>query len=211
MKTLLCYPHTYLIWANGMKAVKRISDPEAFKLFADETRRKIVYLLRVKEMTVSQIAEEIDITPQTVYHHIKKLVEGGMIEVAREVRVDHLIESYYRTTAEAFEFTVGRTSHSEKARKEQIEGALMTLKKVGFRIHYDEKIVSQIAKLQIEMDECCSSKKNEALAELEDIDPLTKMEAGEYASILSASAEELAKRDAIKKKLRDLIRSLVKK
>ncbi len=195
-----------------MKSVKTISDPEAFKLFADETRRKIVFLLRVKEMTVSQIAEELDITPQTVYHHIRKLIKGGMVEVAREVRVDHLIESYYRSTAEAFEFTVGRSSHGEKARKEQVEGALTALKKIGFKIQYDEKTVAQIAKLQMDMGECLHSEKNEeALSKLDDIDPLTRMEAQEYASILSASAEELAKRDAIRKKLWDLMRSLVKK
>jgi len=195
-----------------MKSVKRISDPEAFKLFADETRRKIVFLLRVKEMTVSQIAEEIDITPQTVYHHIRKLIEGGMVEVAREVRVDHLIESYYRSTAEAFEFTVGRSSHGEKARKEQVEGALAALKKIGFKIQYDEKTVSKIAKLQMEMSEFLNSEKNdEALAKLDDVDPLTRMEAQEYASILSASDEELAKRDVIRNKLWEVIRSLVKK
>lgn len=195
-----------------MKSVKTISDPEAFKLFADETRRKIVFLLRVKEMTVSQIADEIHITPQTVYHHIRKLIEGGMVEVAREVRVDHLIESYYRSTAEAFEFTVGRSSHGEKARKEQIEGALNALKKIGFKIQYDEKTVSQIAKLQMNMGETWNSEKNEeALAKLDDIDPLTRMEAKEYATILSASVEELAKRDAVRKKLWDLLRSLVKK
>lgn len=195
-----------------MKSVKRISDPEAFKLFADETRRKIVFLLRVKEMTVSQIAEEIDITPQTVYHHIRKLIEGGMVEVAREVRVDHLIESYYRSTAEAFEFTVGRSSHGEKARREQVEGALGALRKIGFKIQYDEKTVSQIAKLQMEMSEFLNSEKNdEALAKLDDVDPLTRMEAQEYASILSASDEELAERDVIRNRLWDLIRSLIKK
>ncbi len=195
-----------------MKSVKRISDPEAFKLFADETRRKIVFLLRVKEMTVSQIAEEIDITPQTVYHHIRKLIEGGMVEVAREVRVDHLIESYYRSTAEAFEFTVGRSSHGEKARREQVEGALGALRKIGFKIQYDEKTVSQIAKLQMEMSEFLNSEKNdEALVKLDDVDPLTRMEAQEYASILSASDEELAERDVIRNRLWDLIRSLIKK
>jgi len=195
-----------------MKSLKRINDPEAFKLFADGTRRKIVFLLRVKEMTVSQIAEDIDITPQTVYHHIRKLIEGGMVEVAREVRVDHLIESYYRSTAEAFEFTVGRSSHGEKARKEQVEGALMAMKKIGFKILYDEKTVSQIAKLQMDMGEFLNTEKNEeALAKLDDVDPLTRMEAQEYASILSASDEELAKRDVIRNKLWDLIRSLVKK
>jgi len=195
-----------------MKALKTISDPEAFKLFADETRRKIVFLLRAKEMTVSQIAEELNITPQTVYHHIKKLVGGGMVEVTREVRVDHLIESYYRATAEAFHFTVGKTSHSAKALTEQIDAALNALKRVGFKIQYDEKVVSQLAKLQMEMNECCGSKKFEdALSKLDDVDPLTKMEAEEYAGILSASAKELAKEDELRKKFMDLLRSLVKK
>jgi len=195
-----------------MKALKTISDPEAFKLFADETRRKIVFLLRAKEMTVSQIAEELNITPQTVYHHIKKLVGGGMVEVTREVRVDHLIESYYRATAEAFHFTVGKTSHSAKALTEQIDAALNALKRVGFKIQYDEKVVSQLAKLQMEMNECCGSKEFEdALSKLDDVDPLTKMEAEEYAGILSASAKELAKEDELRKKFMDLLRSLVKK
>jgi len=194
-----------------MKAVKTISDPEAFKLFADETRRKIVFLLRAKEMTVSQIAEELNLTPQTVYHHIKKLVEGGMVEVTREVRVDHLIESYYRATAEAFHFTVGKTSHSAKALREQMETALNALKRIGFKIQYDEKVVSQLAELQMEMSECCGAKEFEdALAKLDDVDPLTKMDAGEYAGILSASAKELAKEDELRKKFRDLLRSIVK-
>ena len=32
-----------------LKAVKHISDPEAFKILADETRRKMIFLLRAKE------------------------------------------------------------------------------------------------------------------------------------------------------------------
>jgi len=195
-----------------MKAVKTISDPEAFKLFADETRRKMVFLLRAKEMTVSQIAEELNLTPQTVYHHIKKLVDGGMVEVTREVRVDHLIESYYQATAEAFHFTVGKTSHSAKALKEQIEAALNALKRVGFELQYDEEAVSRLAELRMEMDECCGSKEAEdALSKLNDVDPLTKMEAEEYAGLLSASTKELAKEDEIRNKFRDQLRSLVKK
>ncbi len=94
-----------------MRSIKTINDPEAFKLLGDETRRKMVFLLRAKEMTVSQVAEEIDLTPQAVYHHIRKLVEGEMVEVSREVRVDHIIESYYRATAECFHIVVGKTKN----------------------------------------------------------------------------------------------------
>src|SRR5512139_527030 len=103
-----------------MKAVKHISDPEGFKILADETRRKIIFLLRAKELTVSQIADELNLTPQTVYHHIKRLVEAGMVEVTREVRVDHLIESYYMATAEVFHMTVGKTSGGKETLSEVI-------------------------------------------------------------------------------------------
>jgi len=195
-----------------MKAIKTISDPEAFKLFADETRRKIVFLLRAKEMTVSQIAQELEITPQTGYHHIKKLVEGGMVEVSREVRVDHLIESYYRATAEVFNFTIGKAAKSKDVYKEQTDTALNALKRIGFKLQYDDKAVSKLVELKEEMNDCCGFEKHEeALSKLDDLDPLTKMEAQEFAAILSVSEKEQAKEDEIQKKFRDLLRSLVKK
>ncbi len=101
-----------------MKSLKVISDPEAFQLLGDETRRKIVFLLRVKEMTVSQISAELNVTPQAVYHHIKKLQTAEMIEVTREERVGHLIESYYRTTAEVFICSVGNASSNPEFARE---------------------------------------------------------------------------------------------
>src|SRR5512137_2899755 len=97
-----------------MKEVKAISDPEACRLLADEKRRKIIYLLRAKEMTVSQIADELNLAPQNLYHHIKKMLEADLVEVTREVRVGSLIESYYRATAEVFQITVGQTSGSKE-------------------------------------------------------------------------------------------------
>jgi DNA-binding transcriptional ArsR family regulator len=110
-----------------MKHFKSINNPEAFKLMADESRRKIVFLLRAKEMTVSQIAHELSITPQTIYHHMRKLVESNLVEVTREVRVDHLIESYYRATAEVFHFTIGKTSRGKEFLQEETESALKAL------------------------------------------------------------------------------------
>ena len=67
-----------------MKSFKVIKDPDAFQLLADETRRRVIYLLRAKEMTVAQIAEELKLTPQAIYHHIRKLKDAEMVEVARD-------------------------------------------------------------------------------------------------------------------------------
>ncbi len=130
-----------------MKAVKSISDPEAFKILADDSRRRIVFLLRAKEMTVSQIADELDLTPQTVYHHIKKLLQADMVEVTREVRVDHLIESYYMATAEVFQVTVGKTSGSKEKETENITAALAALKKIGFKIKYEKEDIAKLSEL----------------------------------------------------------------
>src|SRR3990170_6251136 len=102
-----------------MKSIKTLTSPESFELMADETRRKIIFLLRVKEMTVSQIASELNLTPQAVYHHIKRLVKGELVEVSREERVDHLIESYYRATAEVFNFSVVNVRRDKKFLREQ--------------------------------------------------------------------------------------------
>jgi DNA-binding transcriptional ArsR family regulator len=195
-----------------MKPIKTIADPEAIKVLADETRRKILFLLRAKEMTVSQIAQELNLTPQTVYHHIKKLVESEMVEVSREVRVDHLIESYYQATAEVFHITVGKTSHSQEALEEMIETAIKALGRIGFKLQYDKKVISELAELRMEMHDCCGAKEYEdPISKLDDIDVLTKEDVQEYAGILSMSEDELVTEDRLEKKFRGLLRSLVKK
>ena len=195
-----------------MRAVKTISDPEAFKIAADQTRRKMLFLLRAKEMTVSQIAQDLNLTPQTVYFHIKKLVEAEMVEVSREVRVDHLIESYYQATAEVFHFTVGNTTRSKETLIETIDAVLNALKRLEFKIEYDDKAVNQLTDLQMKLHDCCSAKEyEEKIAKLEDVDFFVKQELQEYISILSMSEEEIKREDQIKKEFRELLRSLIKK
>jgi DNA-binding transcriptional ArsR family regulator len=195
-----------------MRAVKTIRDPEAFKVAADETRRKMLFLLRAKEMTVSQIAQDLNLTPQTVYFHIKKLVEANMVEVSREVRVDHLIESYYQATAEVFHFTVGNTTHSKETLEETIKAVLNALKKIGFKINYDNETINKLADLQMKLQECCRAKEyEEKIEKLDDEDFFVKQDLQEYASILSISDEEIKKEDQIKKEFRKLLRSLIEK
>jgi DNA-binding transcriptional ArsR family regulator len=191
-----------------MKPIKVIKDPEAFKLVADETRRKIVFLLRVKEMTVSQIAAELNITPQAVYHHIKKLKKGDLIEVSREVRIDHLIESYYRATAEAFHFSVGKVSPSVRT---QLETVLNALKKLGFNLEYDEEKIKQLSDIRRRVESCCGSGKFEnAISELDDVDFVTKLVVQEYAEILSMSDKEFIEQQELENEFRKVIFSLLK-
>ncbi|MDI3476031.1 MAG: hypothetical protein PWQ79_1806 [Thermococcaceae archaeon] len=85
-----------------MPKVKVITDPEVIKLMLEDTRRKILQLLRNKEMTISQLSEILGKTPQTIYHHIEKLKEAGLVEVRRTEMKGNLVEKYYGRTADAF-------------------------------------------------------------------------------------------------------------
>ena len=138
-----------------MQTVKTITDPGAFQLLADETRRKIIYLLRVKDMTVSQIAEQMQLTTQAIYHHIRKLKDAGMIEVAREERIGHFIETYYRTTAEIFHLSHGEAT-THKDMMEQVKAALAGLEKLGMKVDCSPAKMKDIIRITKEMDECCT-------------------------------------------------------
>jgi len=204
-----------------MKSIQVLRDPKAFQLLADETRRKILYLLRVKEMTVSQLATELNLTPQALYHHIKKLLEGEMVEVVREERIGHLIESYYRATAEDFLLTHGKISsqtlRDRKLAEEQVTTVLNALKKLGFNLEFDEKKISQLIDLRAGLDRTCEAageKKSEIEDEIwnmDDLNFLTKMMATDFIGKLLMSDDEFARQQETMKKLRDLLLSLAKK
>ena len=193
-----------------------LKDPKAFQLPADETRRKMIYLLRVKEMTVSQLATELNLTPQALYHHIKKLLEGGLVEVVREERVGHIIESYYRATAETFSLHTGKAStvtfRDKKQAKELMITVLNALEKLGFKLELDENKLSQVIDIQADLEECCEGigKLEEAVLEMEDLDFLTQEVVLNFAKMLSMSDKEFAKQQEKMRTVRALILSLAK-
>jgi len=200
-----------------MKPFMVIREPEAFQLLADETRRKILYLLRVKEMNVSQLAAELGVTSQAVYHHIRKLLKGKMVEVAREERVGHLIESYYRATAEDFLLSHGKMSaqnlRDRKLAKEQVTTVLKALKRLGFNLEFDENKISQLVDLRQDLEiGCCGSPKKLKLEDdiwnLDNLDLFTKVIASDFAGTLLMSDDEFAKKQETREKLRKLLLSL---
>jgi DNA-binding transcriptional ArsR family regulator len=196
-----------------MKPFKTISDPEAFQLMADETRRKIVFLLRVKDMTVSQIASELSLTPQAVYFHIRKLVKGGFVEVVREERVGHLIESFYRTTAESFNFTLGRggvrTARNLRFALDQEKAALDALRKLGFDVKYTDQQVARLVDLMAEAYAYKGSEKlEEKIFAMDELDFVAKMALQDHVKFLSISDQEFAKMQDAQRKFRDLLISL---
>ena len=86
---------------------------EAFALLGDETRRRIIFLLRDSELTVKEIASKLGMTTQNIYHHIGKLQEAGLVRVISERLSGHLIERYYTVTADTFIYNEDRMEEND--------------------------------------------------------------------------------------------------
>ncbi len=193
-----------------MKAFKTVSNPEAFQLMADETRRRIIYLLRAKEMTVAQLAEALSLTPQAVYHHIRRLREADLVEVAKEERVDHFIETYFRASAEMFHFTMGKGQPSAVVETQELE-ALRNLPRIGLNIREDPAVVSKLVDLQrhLKGQEEGEAKWLDKIGDLEDVDFLTKQSMEHYATLLGMTDDEFDRYCNSFREQRELLRSLL--
>ncbi len=192
-----------------MKPIKEV-DPKAFKLLGDETRRKMIFLLRVKELTVSQISAELDVTPQAIYHHVKKLEKASLVEVTREERIDHIIESYYQATAETFICSIG--SLSKEAIKVDMLDVLRGLRKIGFKVEISDEVASKLVDYETKMIKYKSAEKlKDAIIKLEkDMDFMTLEMVKQYADTMLMSEEEFEKRQKLGKKFRQFLLSICK-
>jgi len=192
-----------------MKAFKVISNPDAFQLLADETRRRMIYLLRAKEKTVSQIAEEMHLTPQAIYHHIRKLKDVDMIEVAKEERVGHFIETYYRATAEVFHLAHGVGESAEYIEGE-VREAIEGLKKLGMKVNCGAENMSKVLKIVKGMKDPFIRKEwADKISALDDVDFLARQAVFEYANLLSMSDKDFEEFLNHYKELRELLRSCI--
>lgn len=173
---------------------------------ADETRRKIIFLLRAKEMTVSQLAESLGRTSQAIYHQIKVLLGVGMVEIAREERVGHFIEAYYRATAEVFIFQDGELKgvHSEKAWLE----ALSAMSRAGLTVRTDGEFVRRVAKANVTLAKCgVQPGLEEKLAQMGESVLFTNTRAFELARLALMSDKQFEQFVASWRDLRELMTS----
>src|SRR5260370_32999978 len=173
-----------------MQAFKYVKDTEAWELMADDTRRRVVYLLRAKEMTVSQIAEKLQKTPQAIYHHIRKLLDKQLVEIAKEERVDHFIETYYRATAEIFEFVHGE-GHAEAYEEQRMKDSLQALNLLGIKAQVDDATVAKMVELAKKLNQLAIKPSlGEKIVKLDTIDFVGKQEVAKLVNALSMSDKQ---------------------
>ncbi len=82
-----------------------------------DSKLRILELLSEREMTVSELSKELNLSKATVSHHIDSLLREGLVKVAREERIKNFIKKYYTVSIPNGE--VGR--QIVKSVKESIE------------------------------------------------------------------------------------------
>ena len=82
--------------------IQIIKDPEVAKLLADDTRRRMLHMLRHKEMSPADLTKALDKNFSSVQHHLNQLIAAGLVEQTREEKVRNMIQPYYHATANRY-------------------------------------------------------------------------------------------------------------
>lgn len=82
--------NTELVEAMSQRLIDErslMSLADFFKLFSDESRLKILYLLTMNEMCVSDIAATLDMNQSTVSHQLKILRNSRIVKYRRDAKI----------------------------------------------------------------------------------------------------------------------------
>lgn len=121
---------------EDIKNIEIVTDPKSIKVGIEETRRKILAFLRLKPMTVSELAQAIGKDQSTIYRHIEKLADFHYIKVSGERKTHHIPEKVYARTANTFLLSPDKNVLSQevpllkKFREEKAENLAKALKEM---------------------------------------------------------------------------------
>jgi DNA-binding transcriptional ArsR family regulator len=79
-----------------------VQDQQQLRALADTVRTKIVFILRERAASITELAEVLGSPKGTVGHHVKVLERAGLIRVVRTRKVRALTEKYYGRVARLF-------------------------------------------------------------------------------------------------------------
>lgn len=130
---------------------------EGFKLLEDETRRRIVFMLRDESLSVKEIAKRLQLTPQNIYHHVNKLQDQGIIQLNYEQRNGHLVESYYSVPADTYIYVDDRINETETRRNLDV---LFGLQEIGIDIKPCLESAVMLQEIQKDYDETIKDPEN---------------------------------------------------
>ena len=95
-----------------------VSDPQQLKAFTDPIRNRILHLLADRPATNQQLAAALDQPQAKVLHHVRTLLDAGLIRLVDQRIKGGNVEKYYRATARLYGF------RPEPADMESLSGAV---------------------------------------------------------------------------------------
>ncbi|WP_297519724.1 transcriptional regulator [Thermococcus sp.] len=117
-----------------MREVLIITEPEVVKVLSEETRFKILQLLRLGPMTINELTHALGRDRTTVYRHIKALQRVGLVEELES----HGNEKIYSRSARLFLIKADPDESIEQFRQAYIqveaEKLVGILEKAGFKV-----------------------------------------------------------------------------
>ena len=88
--------------------------PSQVKAISHPLRTTILGLLHERAATVTELATALERPKSTVAHHVKVLVEAGLVQVVRTRQVRAIEERFYGRTARMFYVGVERSADGEE-------------------------------------------------------------------------------------------------
>jgi DNA-binding transcriptional ArsR family regulator len=79
-----------------------VSDPQQLKAFADPIRNRIMHILADREATNQQLAVALGEAQAKVLHHVRFLLDAGIIVLVEQRIKGGNVEKFYRATARLY-------------------------------------------------------------------------------------------------------------
>lgn len=145
--------------ARGVEEIRVIKDPEVAKLLADDTRRRILHMLRHQEMSSADLTKALDKNFSSVQHHLNSLVVAGLVEQTREEKVRNMVQPYYHATAHRFIISYSLTESLAKDdgyaqwHEKSLQKMIMGLEVFGIKIPEEKRArVTELMNACVEME-----------------------------------------------------------
>lgn len=81
-----------------------VSNPQQLKAFTDPLRNRILHILSYREATNQQLAATLGESQAKVLHHVRYLLDAGLIRLVDQRIRGGNVEKYYRATARMYGF-----------------------------------------------------------------------------------------------------------
>ena len=200
---------------DSSRLLKPISE-EAFRLLGDETRRKMVFLLRDSELTVKEVSTRLGMTAQNIYHHVRKLQDAGLVRVVEERRSGHLIQRFYTGTADTFIYNEDRIE--ERGVQSSVD-VLNGLNELGIGVEVSEENVVRLAQMHerrlrlldapsVENDMCTYCSFSGYFMKFGPMNPMLLGRILQYANLMNMTDDEFEGSLRLTRKLRGFLLSI---